>query len=405
MKTKPWVTIITPVAEPHVELLSQAVASVEAQTVLGWQVLIVNDTGRKLPPVRPTDSRIQIVSTEGGTGSAHARNLGVSKATTPFVVFLDADDLLIHTGLEVLVRGFASIPYVSYVYGDHFELTATKEVKYFTTSSYDRVELLKHSLHAVTVLVPKSVVVAAGGFDEQYGGWEDWEFYLRLALNGYCGLKVPSPTIVYRLASSLNRDRHNADGPAQRMTIIRKYADWFEGRKVPMGCCPKDTEAEMSARELMAGLKPVQSGTVLLEYVGPAKGTVPFRGPSGTTYLGARDGINTFIQANPRDVGHLIDTQQWRQAVQASTPTVEPKPHEVALPSTWHRPEPPKREVLAEGASLAAAFTAQPAATFVPVDGEMPPEAPPFTPDAPPPPEPSRHRKAKTPVVGASDAV
>lgn len=403
MQAKPWVTIITPVAEPHVVLLSQAVSSVEAQTVGGWQVLIVNDTGRKLDPMRPTVSRIQIVSTKGGTGSAHSRNVGVDKATTPFVAFLDADDLLVHTALEVMVRGFASPPDISYTYGDHFELTASKEVKYFTTSSYDRVEILKHSLHAVTTLIPKSVVLAAGGFDEQYKGWEDWEFYLRLALKGYCGLKVPSPTIVYRLASSLNRERHNADGPAQRMTIIRKYADWFEGRKQPMGCCPQDPEALRVAQEMIDALPKAKGGKVLLEYIGSAKGTIPFRGPSGSTYVGARDGINAFVQADPKDVAHLIDTQQWRQSVQAATPTVEPKPAEVALPATFSRPE--------AADAPRAEFTAQPGATVVPPgDGEMPQMTSPFLPDAvvvTPTPKTRTPRKPKvtTTVGGPPDAV
>lgn len=336
---EPLVTVVVPVGPEHTELVQQALRSLTNQTVPPgtFQVIVVNDSGK---PLR-VDEDASVLNTKGHQGTAIARNLGIQAVATPLVIFLDADDLMLHTGLETLIRGYALYDEASYVYGDHFELTPSGAVQYHSGEIYNQRNVLHHSIHTVTALMAKSTVDAVDGFDEHYKYWEDWEFYVRLAIAGHCGVKVPSPIITYRLATSSNRNRHNASGWYGQKEILDRYNDWYEGRRPLMGCCPGDKKAKMQAQQFIDNLPPGNSNNVTLEYLGENIGTVPFRMSDGTVYRGASRGVGRFILVRREHLQRMLEYGMWRLAAQPSTPTVAPTPQQVALPPVWKR-EPPK---------------------------------------------------------------
>jgi glycosyltransferase involved in cell wall biosynthesis len=90
-------TIIIPFYNSE-KYLYECINSVINQTYLNWTLILVNDgsTDSSLEICQnfaTQDSRIIVFSQEN-KGQAAARNFGISKLTTPYVTFLDADDEL-----------------------------------------------------------------------------------------------------------------------------------------------------------------------------------------------------------------------------------------------------------------------------------------------------------------------
>ncbi len=93
---RPLVSIITPCLN-GAAYLGQAIASVQAQSVGDWEMLVVDDgstdgSDTLANALSQTDSRIVPLRTQGRTGAAATRNLGLTSARGRFIAFLDSDD-------------------------------------------------------------------------------------------------------------------------------------------------------------------------------------------------------------------------------------------------------------------------------------------------------------------------
>jgi len=104
---EPLVSIIVPAYNAQL-WLDMCCQSVLEQTYSNWELLIINDgstdaTGTIAQQLASQDSRIKITHTENG-GVCRARNLGLDLAQGEFVVFLDADDILLPDSITLLYK-------------------------------------------------------------------------------------------------------------------------------------------------------------------------------------------------------------------------------------------------------------------------------------------------------------
>lgn len=102
------VSIVIPAYRAQVTI-GRAVESVLAQTSPEWEAVIVSDDGMDyaalLRGAGVDDERLRFVSTGRiGSGCHRARNVGLAAAHGAFIAYLDADDLLAPTHLDVLRR-------------------------------------------------------------------------------------------------------------------------------------------------------------------------------------------------------------------------------------------------------------------------------------------------------------
>lgn len=93
----PLVSVITPVWNAQATL-ARTIASVRAQSLTDWEMLIVDDgstDGSRALAGREAagDARIRVLSLAENRGAAAARNLGIRAARGQLIAFLDADDL------------------------------------------------------------------------------------------------------------------------------------------------------------------------------------------------------------------------------------------------------------------------------------------------------------------------
>lgn len=101
------ISIIVPVYNAQ-KYIKRCVESIVNQTYKDWSLILVDDgskdeSGMICDQLAKSDSRIQVIHTEN-KGASAARNRGLDKATGEFVTFVDADDWLEMSHLQILVN-------------------------------------------------------------------------------------------------------------------------------------------------------------------------------------------------------------------------------------------------------------------------------------------------------------
>jgi glycosyltransferase involved in cell wall biosynthesis len=121
----PAVSVITPVWNAAATL-AETVASVRAQTVADWELILVDDGSSDGSPaliadLARQDVRIRPVVLPGNRGTAAARNAGIRASRGRFLAFIDADDLwypaklaiqldyMAHTGVPLVFSAYRRV--------------------------------------------------------------------------------------------------------------------------------------------------------------------------------------------------------------------------------------------------------------------------------------------------------
>lgn len=330
---EPLVTVVTPVADSHVHLLPRLAHSLQLQTIQpNW--LIVNDGLSAIP-----EFGAKIIETGGHKGTAYARNLGIDTVTTPFLLFVDADDYLIDTATETFLRAYAAYD-ACYIYSDWYQFNKDKTYSTHKAKNYDRVRQIRHSLHLVTTFMPTDV--AKIYFDINYRGWEDWEFHIRLGEKGFCGARLPEPLLIYDMGTSINREKHNDIQHEVYPEIQQRYAEYLQGDREFMPC-QTCGGGKARAQVVINTLPPSpEEGKVVLEYIGQNTGAIPYR-VNRRTYRGGNNDTDKFVQVEPQDVEGLLNYQVFRKVAKSfKPPTPPPSVQEFEEWREMNKTEPPK---------------------------------------------------------------
>ncbi len=203
------VTVITPCAPAHMGYLSRCIKSVQGLTTPVLHLIGIDHHRR---------------------GAGAVRNALLAKVTTPYVVFLDADDTIEPTFID------ETLPHIkphSYVYTGWYEGMVIRllAVPRFVWS----LELHTPTYHLITCLLNTQEVIQAGGFDATLAGMEDKDLFLRLLrVMCLCPVRVNKPLMRY----------HHEQGQYSRSHEIRDTGKWHEldqlitaRYKHKMACC------------------------------------------------------------------------------------------------------------------------------------------------------------------------
>ena len=206
----PRVSVVIPAynAEPF---LSETLASVEAQTYDDWEVVVADDasTDRTAEIVETLGSRFRIVRSQVNEGPAGARNRALRETSCELVSFLDADDLLLPTYLERMVRlhddeiadgitvGIAScnarlLGPEGYYEQTYMELSGSRGEA--TLGSM----LVSNSVFG-GALTRRALIDDVGGFCPELFGTEDYDLWLRILERGFALVSTREPLYIYRL--------------------------------------------------------------------------------------------------------------------------------------------------------------------------------------------------------------
>lgn len=190
----PTVSVIVP-AYNAAEFMAECLDSVFAQTLVDFEVIVVNDGSRDTPALErvlgPYRERIAYVRQEN-RGQAGARNSGIRLARAEYLAFLDSDDCWPPEYLSTQMQMFRDNPTLDLVYADAmlFGSGPLPRKTFMQTSAPPTTldDLLSEAgqiLPSGTV-VKRHAIAEAGLFDETLRpqGCEDVDMWLRLAQEG-----------------------------------------------------------------------------------------------------------------------------------------------------------------------------------------------------------------------------
>ena len=212
----------------YARFLPDAVASVVAQTCADWELIVVDDgsgdatvSTAQLLMARHPGRRIRLFQ-QPNAGPAAARNTGAERALGEYLLFLDADDMLEPTLLEQTVAVLREQPSVGFVYSG-MRLFG-QDAHEWPSVPFDLALLMLDNYVLPHALVRHGAWAQVGGFDTAHFpyGFEDWDFWLRVAAAGWRGWHIAAPLVAYRRhGPSLSAAGVNHEWDA-RAQIMRK---------------------------------------------------------------------------------------------------------------------------------------------------------------------------------------
>jgi len=244
--TQPSVSIVIPAYNAS-RFLRGTIDSILSQSFTAWELVIVDDgstddTLQVAGEYSHVDERICVVS-QPNAGAAVARNTGISNSSAcEFILFLDSDDRLEPTALEVLSTALQRDPDAVAAHGlaRYVDLTGEDmRIGEAQRWSRDRLRVVGRTLEScddtmptdfsalafkpyiitpATCLVRRCVVEAVGGFNNALRNAEDYNFWLRVSLRGPIAF-VPKEVALYRIHAG-GKSRNNPL-MARRDTIAR----------------------------------------------------------------------------------------------------------------------------------------------------------------------------------------
>lgn len=325
------ISVVIPVGDGHERRVIDALDSLLAQTYPYWRAIVIDDTTRQQLDT-PGAPYAEMVRSGGKRGAGAARNVGLADVRTPLVLFLDADDYLVPHALETMLRAWIAADGTRYIYSDGYhddgqQITVAQAPDY-RQRWWEMGALGSDDQHTITVLM-RTDDARAVGFDEQLAGMEDRDFFIRCAINGRCGERVPLPLLVYRQHTG----RRRAQSKRAAATLKARYDPYVQGETAMGGCCGTsdvshlvlaakghldalETERQNTlgishAHGAHGGASPQPPSMVILRYTGTNRGAISFNGGGGRIYYGADTPIYRYAEVHVDDVDILLKSGAW----------------------------------------------------------------------------------------------
>lgn len=185
MHTAPLVSVIIPYFN-QARFLRSTIESVLQQTYRHFELVVVDDGSTDKPSeVTASYPGIKLIR-QSNQGVSAARNTGFRESAGEFVVFLDADDLLLPEALRIGVDAFRAHPEAAFVYGygrfidaSGNPLPSPRQLKVMR-NHYDRLLKINYIWSVGAVMFRRTYV---DDFRLGVEGCADWDLYLRITRN------------------------------------------------------------------------------------------------------------------------------------------------------------------------------------------------------------------------------
>ena len=228
---KPKVSIVMPCYNAAAHLLA-SVGSVQAQTHIDWELVIVDDGSTDdswlvLQKLAHADSRIRVFQ-QPNAGAAAARNHALQEASGVYAAFLDSDDTWHPEFLEAMTATLDANPDAGIAYCGWQNIGLGKgRDEPFIPPEYEnsgKVEALlggcRWPIHGA--LVRTHIIKDAGCFDENLSSCMDYDLWLRLGTTHRL-VRVPRVLAYYHHHGGEQITRNRARIALNHWRAQRKY--------------------------------------------------------------------------------------------------------------------------------------------------------------------------------------
>ncbi len=291
---KPGVSIVIP-SYNYAKYLPECLDSVLAQTEPADEVIVVNDgsTDNTTDVIEPYLDRIQYIRKKNG-GVAAARNDGITKATQPYIVCLDADDKIAPTFVNTLKSALAhdralGIAYSALqMFDDAGHIFNTDWPPEFEWEIQSAVSVPPSNCVPSGCMFRKSMWKKSGGIRQVYAPAEDAEFWVRGLSIGYNAKKCTNERLF------IYRAHPDSASRTKQYKAIDMWHPWMRDKLYPFGA-------------------PGKSNPYVVSYVDPLVNVIIPVGPGHEKYLtGAIDSVlgqtfRNWILTVVNDTGKPLD--------------------------------------------------------------------------------------------------
>ncbi len=223
------VSVIIPAYNQAV-YVGKAIQSVLAQTYQHVECIVIDDGSQDhtYQAVSAFDDRRLRYIRQLNQGLSAARNTGLNIASGEYISFLDSDDAFTHDKVEKLVQVLEENPEIALAAGTaHLidEHDTTIQRQFNSSLSADNSQLLLgNPLHVGSVVMRRIWQEKTGLFDTNLKSYEDWDFWLRLALVGGKMLSIPDTVSYYRFHSAQMTRNTNQMTAASFSVLAKTFA-------------------------------------------------------------------------------------------------------------------------------------------------------------------------------------
>ena len=202
----PKFSVLTPVYEPPLDALSEAIRSVREQTNDDWELVLVDDRSPSdavrdlLRQAAAEDPRIRVLERAENGGIVAASNDAVAAATGEFLVLHDNDDVLHREALSRVARAIAAHDDVDYVYSDEDKIDPEgRHYDEFRKPPWSPERLRGQMYTSHLSVLRASLVREVGGFHDGFDGSQDHDLVLRVTERARRVVHVPQVLYHWRV--------------------------------------------------------------------------------------------------------------------------------------------------------------------------------------------------------------
>jgi hypothetical protein len=206
---QPEVSVVVTLYD-YEHLVGETLASVVASEDIAFEVVIVEDhshDGSRRVAQRFLDDHADIpmllLGKDANEGLAAARNSGFDVARAPLVMVVDADNLVDPLCLRRLADALGAHPEAGAAYGILADFGESRGLR--SAIAWDPARLARANYIDAQAMLRREAWARLGGYrddDVHVFGWEDWDLWLRLAVEGGCAVLVPEILGHYRVQTS-----------------------------------------------------------------------------------------------------------------------------------------------------------------------------------------------------------
>jgi glycosyltransferase involved in cell wall biosynthesis len=192
--------------------LKECIESIKGQSFKNWECIIVNDgstdnTAEVAKQYADGDYRIKYVE-QVNSGLSAARNTGIQYSSAGWLQFLDADDCLHPSKLNIQIFFIEQYPEIDFWYTSFAKFDNDHPLNYTSAPLDSNVEikdsdqillsLLSANIMPVNApLISKKLIDRIGFFDTKMRSLEDWDFWMRAAINTKLIGKIEATPLAY----------------------------------------------------------------------------------------------------------------------------------------------------------------------------------------------------------------
>jgi GT2 family glycosyltransferase len=183
----PRFSFLVPVHDPPVELLDACLASITGQTVVDWELCLVDDESanpdvlRRLRAAVESDGRVRLVERQSSGGIVAASNDALDMATGEFVVLVDHDDRIENDALERVDDALRADATIDYTYTDEDKLGSDgKPYDVFHKPDWSPERLRSQNYCTHLSVIRRALAEEVGGFRVGFDGSQDHDLILRV---------------------------------------------------------------------------------------------------------------------------------------------------------------------------------------------------------------------------------